>query len=145
MKKPFLLLLVISLCGLLPLQADAKLMFGARERVRSIADVTLRGPDQSRLYLGYLVQTRAFLLPYNFESKGYVLGIRGESRKYIPLPSGVQLKEFQDKGLLPNPLPPIKFTWFDYVYGYALWIALAVLVGFSLVKRKLRGKKRAED
>jgi len=146
MKKTLLLLLVVSLSALLPLQAHAKkLRFGTEESIRFVAETTLPGPNQSRFYLGHLVQTYIFLLPYRFESKGYVLGIHGDSSKYMPLPSGADLKELQDKGFLPNPLPPIQFAWYDYAFGYSLWIVLVVLVGFPLVKRKLRGKKEAED
>ena len=143
MKKTFLLFLV-SICALLPLQADAKkLRFGAEERIHFIADTKLPGPDQKSLYLGHLVQTHNFILPYRLESKGYVLGVSGDSSKYIPLPSGAELKVFQDAGLLPNPLPPIKFTWLDYAFGYSLWIFLVALAGYLLVKRKRRGEEHA--
>lgn len=132
-------------CGLsaVSVSASAKLFFGSRESIHFVANTPIPGPDQSRLYLGHRVTMKAFLLPYYVHSNGYVLGVTGDSRKYIPLPSGPALQELQAKGLLPNPLPPARLGWLDYLVGFSLWWALLFVVGGPLLKKMVFG--RADD
>lgn len=113
-----------------------KVMFGAQDSIHFVANTTIPGPGTSHLYLGHRVTMHAFLLPYYVESKGLVLGISGESKKYLPLPTGEQLAELQKSGLLPNELPKAELSMFDYVFGYSLELLVLVAIGYPLLKRK---------
>ncbi|MDR2187790.1 MAG: hypothetical protein LBE62_07015 [Azonexus sp.] len=142
--KNKLLLLILSICGFLPFQANAaKLYFGTDESVSYIADTKLAGSDKRKVYLGHLIQTNFFIAPYNFESKGYVLCKVGEPQECKHLPPEDLLKGFQENGFIPNPLPPLKFTWWDYVFGYSLWIFLVVIFGAAFISIRLERKKNA--
>lgn len=144
-----ILLAFLALCVPVDAKAVGFGSFGKDEHIRFLANTTIPGPGQSRLYLGHLVETRIFLLPYCVKSRGYVLGISGESSKYIPLPQGEKLQELQANGYLPNPLPSIEFTAFDYVMGYMLWFfipfsILAILWKSALekqIRKRIRGHR----
>jgi hypothetical protein len=132
--------LVVLICFSISARAGA-FFFGTQESIQFVANTTIPGPGQSNLYLGHRVTMKAFLLPYYVESKGYVFGISGESKKYMPLPSGPTLTELQAKGFLPNPLPPAQLGWFNYLLGYSLWLALFVIFGVPFLKKKIFGPK----
>ena len=128
----FFLLLVISN------QANALLMFGSSDSIRIISNVSVKGANGQELFLGYRVTTKAFLLPYYVKSNGYVLGIKGDSKKYYPLPEKPVLDALQTRGELPNPFPPIKQRTVDYLIGYSLWISLLFIFGVPFIKRQLK-------
>lgn len=119
----------------------AKLMFGASESIRFVANTTLQGPNGAHLFLGRKVTTKAFLLPYTAKDDGFVLGISGESSRYIPLPTGPELERLQAEGFLPQPLPSWEFSGLDRLFGHALWALLVGLGGWFLGKRLLSRSK----
>jgi hypothetical protein len=140
MKKLLALPFVLSLLWF-PVSANAGLLFfGTQDSIHFVANTTILGPGQSHLYLGQRVTMKAFLLPYYVENNGYVFGISGESKKYLPLPVGPELEALKSKGLLPNSLPPAELGWFDYVMGYSLWLALFFILGVPFLKKKVLGK-----
>ncbi len=73
------------------------------------------------------------------EDKGYAIKIRGEDR-YWPVNSRMT-KELQDLSILPNPLPKYEIPVMDYVFGYSLWIVIAVLALWYGVAAMLKRKK----
>ena len=101
----------------------------------------LKGAENEALYLGYMTRTRNFLLGYSVEDAGYVLGVKGESKKFYHMPMGDDLARFQKAGTLPDPLPPYRLGFFDYLVGYSLWWGLALVALFWAVGawRKRRG------
>jgi hypothetical protein len=131
------LIILLGFCA--PVQAG-RLMFGDQDSIDFVASTTLSAPGGSRLYLGHLVTMHAFLLPYNVESKGLVLGISGEPKKYIPLPQGDQLVALQQTGRLPNPLPQVELDVFDYLLGFSLELTIVVSVGYALLKKAFSRK-----
>ncbi len=115
---------------LIPLSsAHANFKFGTDEDLHLIQDVTLTGAKQEALYLGYMTRSKYFLLGMYVEDAGYVLGVKGEGKRYYEMPKGEDLARFQRAGHLPNPLPPYKLGFFDYLVGYSLWWASALVVG----------------
>lgn len=136
------LLLIVGfvLIGLGPANAD--LQFGKDETVHFLEDVKVKGPAGEALFLGYKTTSQFFLAGIYIEDDGYVLGIRSDHSKYFALPAGDQLKGFQSRGLLPDPLPPYTLGFFDYLFGYSLWLVLAFLLVWYLFDwvRKRRAK-----
>jgi hypothetical protein len=130
----------VALLGISASARAGTFFFGTQDTIQFVANTTIPGPGQNRLFLAHRVTMKALLLPYYVESNGYVLGISGEPKKYIPLPSGAELADLQAKGLLPKPLPPPELGWFDYLLGYSLWLALFFIVVVPLIKTKLLGK-----
>ncbi|MCE1227257.1 MAG: hypothetical protein LWW87_12360 [Geobacteraceae bacterium] len=121
----------------LPSHAHAgKVMFGDQDSIHFVANTTIAAPGGGHLYLGHLVTMHAFLLPYYVESKGLVFGISGESKKYIPLPTGGQLTELQNAGLLPNELPKTELSLFDYLFGFSLELFVLGMIGYGFFKKK---------
>lgn len=62
--------------------------------------------------------------------------------RYYTIPIGKELKTLQDEGLLPNPLPTYSRPILDYIYGYSLWILLAVIVCIYLLVKMVGGRDR---
>ena len=116
-------LLILALLASSPAQAYR---FGTDESIHKIQDVTLKGPEDEKLFLGYMTRTRWFLAGLYVEDAGYVLGVEGPGKRYFNMPTGEQLAGFQRNGFLPDPLPGYSISAFDYIFGYSLWWALAL-------------------
>jgi hypothetical protein len=104
-------------------------------------DVTLKGANDEALYLGYMTKTQNFIAGYSLADEGYVLGVKGDSKKFYHMPTGDDLVRFQQSGLLPNPLPPYQLGTMDYVLGYSLYgvIGFVILwygIAYVIKKRK---------
>lgn len=137
MKKLVKASLLLLFLGLSSHAHAGKVMFGDQDSIHFVANTTIAGPGGSHLYLGHHVTMHAFLLPYYVESKGLVFGISGESKKYIPLPTGEQLTALQKAGLLPNELPKAELSLFDYVFGFSLELFVLGIIGYVFFKKKL--------
>lgn len=126
-----LLLLAVAATFLLPMRAaQAAWQFGAQEDIHCLQDVTLKGAKDEALCLGYMTKTQYVLAGAYIVDEGYVLGIKGETGRYYPMPQGEDLARFQSGGFLPNPLPPYKLGFWDYFIGYSLWWTLALVAAF---------------
>ncbi len=118
-----------------------KMMFGDNDTLHKIQDVEVTSPKGEELYLAYRTTIKFFVLGINITEQGYVLAIKdSEGQSYYPL-DGTRIKELQNSGDLPNPLPKYELTKFDYAFGYSLWILIFVSGGFSLIKRQFKKKK----
>ena len=143
MKKFAAALFTLLFLALAPQAAQAKFMFGKDEMIHHIQDVTLKGAKDEALYLAFKTTKQFFGLGLYVNDDGYVLGVKGESKRFYKMPTGEQLASFQKRGLLPSPLPKYELSIWEYIFGYSLWLVLA---GFALwgVFTKLRGKPKDE-
>src|SRR5262245_18040718 len=137
------MVLVVLLWFSVTTAAHAKVMFGKDETIHFLQDVKLTGPNQEALYLGYMTAIQFFLAGLYVWDEGYVLGVKGDSKKFFHMPTGDELKGFQQRGLLPDPLPPYSLSFFDYLFGYSLWIVVAVVVLWGVFD--WQRKKRARE
>ncbi len=115
--------------------------FGTQEEVTCIQDVSLKGPNDESLCLGYKVSTKFFIAGVYVKDDEYVLGIKGES-SYLPIPEGADLADFRAEGLLPAVFPAYRIPTLDYVVGYSLWIILggySAFMGLRYWWRRRRG------
>jgi uncharacterized protein len=135
-------LLVAILCFAASTTAHAKVMFGKDDTIHFLQDVKVTGPNQEALYLGYLTSIQFFLAGLYVKDEGYVLGVKGDSKKFFHMPTGDELKGFQQRGLLPDPLPPYSLGFFDYLIGYSLWIVIAVVVLWGVFDWQRKRKAR---
>lgn len=119
--------------------SHAALKFGTEEKIYFVADTTVLGADGEKLYLARKITTHSFLLPFSIHDDGFVMGISGKSTNYYPFPDVSTLKELQEEGLLPKPLPMWKLPILDQILGLSLWVALFGLVIFFGIK-KLRSR-----
>src|SRR5215468_4630182 len=115
-----------------------KLAFGKQETITCITDVTLKGGDDEPLCLAHKTTIQFFGGGVYLKDDGYVLGIRGKRDVYYHMPTAEELKEFQEAGTLPTPLPPYKIGAAEYLLGYSLWLALAVTAAWYGAKHLLR-------
>ena len=121
-------LLVTMVCLAVSTDAQARVMFGKDETIHFLQDVKVTGPNNEPLYLGYMSAIQFFVAGIYVQDEGYVLGVKGDSKKFFHMPGADQLRSFQQRGLLPDPLPPYSLGFFDYLFGYSLWIVIAVVV-----------------
>lgn len=123
---------------------QAKYMFGTSEHINFIQDVTATGANGEALYLAYKTSTFSIIAGVNVTDDGYVLGVKGDSKRYYHMPTGAELERLQRGGFLPNPLPPYKLGFFDYLMGYLLWIVIGVTALFYLVSWLRKRNKPAD-
>lgn len=118
----------------------ARFKSGEEQSITRLAETTIPGPGDSHLYLGQLVTHYVFILPFYVKSEGLVLGVSGESGRYMLLPTGKDLTDLQEAGLLPKVLPKDQLSVADYLFGYSLELLILVLVGFNFLKKKIAEK-----
>lgn len=139
MKRLFSALMLAVIFLATPQTAQARMKFGKDQQIHRLQSVKLKGSQNEALYLGYMTTTQWFGAGLYIEDNGYVLGVVGNDKKFYRLPKGERLAGFQQRGLLPNPLPKYQLGFFDYLFGYSLWLALAVLAiwgGVSVLRRR---------
>ena len=117
----------------LPTSAEAY-KFGKTETIHHIQDVKITGQNNEELYLGHMTRVQNFLLGMYIEDAGYVLGVKGDSKRYYQMPEGEQLARLQRNGSLPDPLPTYEIATLDYVFGYSLWWTLVLTALFYGVR-----------
>jgi hypothetical protein len=138
--------LVVGLITMVMLVASASsahaFRFGEDESIVFIQDVTLKGAKDEALFLAYKTTTQNLFGGLYVQDNGYVLGVKGDSKRYYQLPTGDELKDFQQRGLLPSPLPTYSLSFWDYLFGYSLWVMLVVVGVWSLFDIIRRRRKR---
>lgn len=142
--RVFLLAACLFLATLLSAKpADAKFYFGDKETINAIQDVSITGPNNTPLVLAYKTTTKFFLLGLWIEDGGYVFGVKGKMGEYFKFPDDARVKEFQQAGLLPNPLPKYEIPLIEYLLGYSLWIGLLCIGLWIGISNLLQRRKAA--
>jgi hypothetical protein len=141
MRRALLVLAAFFLMTVSGQDAQARGIFGTKETINHLQDLSMKGPNGEALYLGFLTSTHAFLLPYSMSSGGHVIGIKGVSGKFYKPPKEM-FEQLQLAGALPKTLPVYKWTALDYLWGYSLWLGLAIIAiacFFQMRKRESNG------
>jgi hypothetical protein len=115
--------------------------FGARETIRCLQDVAQPGPKGEALCLANKFTVVSFVGPVGLTDNGYVLSVKG-TKHYYPL-SDAQIVELQASRALPTPLPSYALSKWDYVYGYLLWILIALMLPVVIGKGWMARRYRA--
>ena len=132
-------LVVVAFAG----QAWAWTPFGTDERITRLEDVGLTTPGGDALFIGYKISTVYFIGGVYVSNDGYVLGLRATPKYYVDMPPPDMLAEFQRKGMLPNPLPPYRMEFGDYLKGFSLWlVVLPIAAAYLYVLFIIRGGGR---
>jgi hypothetical protein len=116
--------------------------FGTAETVNYLQDLGLKGPNGEELYLGYKTSVMNVGAGIYITDDGYVLGIKGDSTHYFQMPEAARIAQLQRAGLLPDPLPAYKLGLSDYVIGYSLWIIVAVVILYYMLRARFRARRR---
>jgi hypothetical protein len=120
-----------------------RFLFGTAETIHHLQDVGLKGPNSEELYLGYKTSVVNFGAGLYVSDDGYVLGIKGDETRYFQMPAAAALARLQQARLLPDPLPAYKLDVFDYLIGYSLWIILAIVIPFYMLRDRFLARRRA--
>lgn len=120
-------------------------IYGNDESLECIQGVKLEGANDEPLCVGYKTTTTFFGAGVWFKDDGYVLKVSGKGGTYYPMPSGAELKSFQEQGLLPDPLPGYSVPLYKYGVGYSLWMLLAVVAAFMAWNSARKKKRMRED
>ncbi len=143
MRRGLLLIAVLALF-LIPTRQAQAYRFGTDQDIHFIQDVKLKGAQEEALYLGHLVETFFVFAGVYVSDKGYVLGVKGDSKKYYDMPTGEKLARFQRAGLLPDPLPPYSLNFFDYAFGYSIWWLIPIVIVWAVWDTQRKKRKAAE-
>jgi hypothetical protein len=106
--------------------------FGISETTTCLQDVKQPGPKGEALCLGHKLTVYHFIGPVGLSDDGYVLGVKG-TNSYYPLPE-TKIADLQTSRALPSPMPGYTITVGDYLYGYLLWVLLAISLPVTLAK-----------
>lgn len=120
-----------------------RLAFGVTERKHYIKEIKLKGPNEESLYLGYITATISMGAGMYLFDAGYYLGVKNNNKIYYSLPDSIELKNLQEKGLIPYPLPVYHISILEYLFGYSLWILMAIYMIPSLIRKIKKRKERA--
>ena len=126
MKKFLCVVIIVVLLPNLSFARRVGGLFGKSESVKEIMALEDKGPNGEDVYLAYKTTGFYFFMGAYLSDDGYVLGIRDGSGSYYPLDEE-KILSLQESGLLPTPLPEYKIPFMDWVWGFSLWILLAVL------------------
>ncbi len=125
-----------------PVAAEARsIKFGSDEVLRESQDVSLKSAKGEALYIGHKLTFHWLGLPYGLSDDGYIVGVKGKTLYYDV--TREQIAGWQSKNLLPSPLPTYQLGILDYAMGYLLWISLALVALWWLVRTLLAKAKPA--
>ena len=113
------------------------LIFGREETVRCLRDLAIAGPGGEKLCLAHKFTVHNIVGPIYLTDDGYVLSAK-QQKKHLPL-TATEAQELQVSGQLPSPLPKYSISAVDYLFGYAFWILLALIVGLVVAMARSRG------
>ena len=116
----------------------AGFMFGAKEEVDKIQDIEGTNYKLSHKYTLYF-----FIAGVYLSDDGYILQDKTAFDTYYPH-SDEAIRDFQTKGLLPSSLPKYSIPLIEYLFGYSLWIVIALSAAWPSLKhllRRLTGKR----
>jgi len=111
------------------------LRFGKEEKIHCIVDLDLKGASGEPTCLAYKTTTYWVGAGAYFKDEGYVVGQRSQQGWY-PLETA--------EGHLPHPLPPYSISSWDYVWGYSLWIAIAITVAWYVGVSRLKKARQSK-
>jgi hypothetical protein len=121
-----------------------KMMFGNDETLTCIQHVDVRGPQGEALCLAYKTTKLFFVAGIYLRDDGYVLRLETDTTKYFPL-TQERIDELQQAALLPRPLPAYSIPWFEYAFGYSLWLVVAGCVVAWAIGNARKKRRQAED
>lgn len=120
------LIFVVAMTMSAPANAKKGGMIGEKDQVHKIQSIDMKGKDGEKLYLGYMTESYFLIAGVYMKDAGYVIGIEGNDDSYYPMPTGDKLKSLQKSGVLPDPLPKYEIELMDYLFGFSLWILIAI-------------------
>lgn len=118
--------------------AAAAYKFGTDETLHAYAKTGLKS-GTTALSLCYKASTYNFIAPVYTSDEKVICD--PASKKYWPMPTGEKLLQYQKAGFLPTPIPNYSRPWYDYVFGYLLWIILFGIALFSVITSMFSKKK----
>jgi hypothetical protein len=113
------------------------LMFGKQDDIDCLLPTTFDGPHGDQLCLASHVSQYFFAAGVYVKDEGYVLKVKGSNSYYAV--DDAQLKALQEQQILPATLPPHHISTGQYLFGYSLWLILAAMGLFAVLK-KMFGK-----
>lgn len=121
-----------------------KMMFGHQETVTCIQDIPLSSPAGEELCLAHKTSGYFVVAGVYFQDDGYVLRPRHDKTKYIEV-GPAELQAMQQEGTLPTPLPAYSIAWYEYAFGYSLWLAIVGVLVWGFFAKVVGRRSRERD
>jgi|SRR5690349_7832479 hypothetical protein len=119
--------------------------FGSDIKLHHLQPVPITGAKGEELCLSYKISIHYFFFPICHTRDGYVFGINVGTNKagnkiysltqFYPLTDS-DVKHWQERGLLPNPLPSYKTPFGDLLQAYVLWAILLIALVFAVLSSR---------
>ena len=122
-----------------------KLMFGTDEKIECIQNVGVTGGDGEPLCLAYKTRKVFFGAGVWLHDDGYVLRNATNANSYYPWPDAAQVEKWQSMQLLPVPLPTYSIPWYEYAFGYSLWLIVLALGAWAMFRGWLTKRRHAAN
>lgn len=123
-----LVLVSVNIC-------QAAMMFGEDDNIYAIQDVELTSPNNQPMQLAHRVTNHFFIGGIYSSDNGYVLIEKGGKDEYWTLTEN-EILQYQADGFLPTPMPAYKIPFWDYLFGYSLWLIIAGVAAYYFIKDK---------
>jgi len=95
--------------------------FGIDENIHEIQEI--EDTDGTKLILCHKTTLYFFIAGVWHTDDGYVIQNPSEPDEYVPL-NDSDIRELQEDGVLPDPMPQYSIPILEYVFGYSLWILI---------------------
>jgi hypothetical protein len=137
--------LIVILLGLSASPVRADMLFGPDESIHRITEIEI---DEKDYYLAFKTTIYFFVAGVYLSDDGYVLQEKhmvenGKSDWFIPLDPD-EIRDLQAGGYLPDPLPRYAVPFWEYLFGYSLWLVVAGTAAFSALGAKLAPRRRSQ-
>jgi hypothetical protein len=80
------------------LYAGIPIIHGHFQDIHKIVDVKLKGKNGNKLFLGYMTESYYIEAGLYIKDEGYILGVEGSEGSFYPMPTGNDLKYYQENG-----------------------------------------------
>ena len=121
------------------------LLLGTDESIECIQDVGVTGSEGEPLCLAYKTRKTFVGAGVAFHDDGYVLRHAKNANTYYPWPDEAQVKTWQSMQLLPDPLPKYSIPWYEYAFGYSLWLIIGLMAAWWAFRRWATKRRHAAN
>jgi hypothetical protein len=118
-------------------------VFGKVSEATCIQDLPTPGPNGEALCLAYRTESYGFVFSGYLRDAGYVIKSKNH-RTYWTLDDAT-IADYQQRGVLPAPLPSYSIPASTYAWGFALWPALVLAAVVAVLRRRTAARRHATD
>lgn len=119
-------------------------MFGKQDTLYKVADTNLKDDSGKSIEICQHVTSYYFFAGLYARDDGLVVS-SDRDRGYSEMPTGEELKQLQEAGLFPNPLPPHGLNFVDKLLGFSLWWLILAVIFYAVISTQIDAIKEKRN